>query len=101
MEMALMDHGIPVDWIDVLDLFPFVIVDDNVVVKGFFDLGQEVSMDDGNFLGRIGTFWLKFETEHDLLHFFIDVGGSGTSFGSGGRDCIVRVGRVGTIRFPS
>jgi hypothetical protein len=62
VKMALMDHGIPVDWINFLDHFPFVVIDDDVIFKGFFDFGQELSMDDGNFLGSIGVFWLKFKT---------------------------------------
>jgi hypothetical protein len=57
MEMALMDHGIPINWIDFLDYFPFVVIDDNVVLEGFFDLGQEVSMDNGNFLGAASAFF--------------------------------------------
>jgi hypothetical protein len=94
MEMALMEHGIPINWINFLDYFSFIVIDDNVILEGFIDLEQEVSMDNGNFLGSIGIFWLKFETEHNLLHFFINVGGSGASFGSGGRDGVICVGRV-------
>jgi hypothetical protein len=45
----------------------------------------EVSVDNGDFLGSVHIFRLKFEAEHDLLHFFINVGGSGAIFGSGGR----------------
>jgi hypothetical protein len=67
VKMALMDDGIPVDWIDFLDHFLFVVVNDDVVLEGFFDLGQEVSMDNGDFLGSVRIFWLKFEAEHDLL----------------------------------
>jgi hypothetical protein len=43
VEMALMHNWIPVDGINVLDYFPFfVLVNDDVVLECFFDLGQEV-----------------------------------------------------------
>jgi hypothetical protein len=101
VEMALMHNRIPVDGINVLDHFPFVVVNDDVILEGFFDLGQEVCVDDGNFLGSFRIFRLEFKTEHDLLHFFINVGGRGAGFGSGGRDGIISVGKGGAISLAS
>jgi hypothetical protein len=56
VETALMHNRIPVDGINNLDFFPFVVVNDNIVLKVFFYLGQEVCVDDGNFLGIFRIF---------------------------------------------
>ena len=101
VEMALMDHRSPVYGVDFLDHFSFVVVDNNVVFEGLFDLGQEVSMDNGYFFGSVCIFRLELETERDLLHFFIEIDWLGTGFGSSGRNVVIIVGRGGAVSFAS
>jgi hypothetical protein len=45
VEMALVGDGSPIDGIDGVYHFVFVVVDCNVVVEDFLDLGKEVRMD--------------------------------------------------------
>ena len=56
VEMALVGDWSPIDGIDGVYHFVFVVVDCNVVVEDFLDLGKEVHMDESHFLGCIGIF---------------------------------------------
>jgi hypothetical protein len=45
VEMTLLGDRGPVNGIDGFDNFAFVVEDDDIIIKGFFDLGKEVGMD--------------------------------------------------------
>ena len=92
IEMTLVHNRVPIDGINVFDHIAFVIEHDDIVRKGFFHLGQKVSVHDGYFLGCFGVFGLKIEPDGDFLHFVIELDGNGTSFRSGGGDIILSVG---------
>ena len=101
VEMTLVHNRVPVDGINVFDHVAFVIENDDIISKGFFHLGQKVSVHDGYFLGCYGVFGLKIETDGNLLHFVIEIDGNSTSFGSGSGDIIISVGWGRAISWAS
>jgi hypothetical protein len=71
IKVALVGDGGPVDRINGVDNFVFVVENGDVVVEDFLDLGEEVRMDESHFLGCNGTFRYKLETDCDLGRFVI------------------------------
>ena len=57
IKVALVGDGGPVDRINGVDNFVFVVEDSYIVVEDFLDLGEEVHMDESHFLGCISIFW--------------------------------------------
>jgi hypothetical protein len=103
VEMTLVHNWVPIDGINVFNHTAFIVEHDDMISKGFFHLGQKVSVHDGYFLGCFIVFGLKIKMDSDLLHFVIKIDGNSTSFGSGGGDIILllKVGFGRTISWVS
>jgi hypothetical protein len=56
IKVALVGDGGPVDRINGVNNFAFVVENGNIIIEDFLDLGEEVRMDESHFLGCIGIF---------------------------------------------
>ena len=101
IKVALVGDGGPVDRINGVNNFVFVVENGYIVVEDFLDLGEEVRMDESHFLGCIGIFRYKLETDRDLGRFVSSKDGSGASFRGCGRNVVIGDGRRRAISLAS
>jgi hypothetical protein len=97
IEVTLVFNRRPMDWIDVLELGTFVIEYKAFIGKGSLHLGEEVSVNNGDFGCVIGCLWYEIETNRDLIHFVVVVNGNGTGQRSGHGNVVRRIGFLVTV----
>jgi len=92
VKMMLMFDGCPMDGIDGAELSAFVVKEDTIVGEGFLHLGEEISVNNGNFGGFFCRLRFEIEADSDLVGFVPDVSGRRTSQRRGSGGVVRRVG---------